>query len=189
MDRFALNSYIERLIDAKGHDEEARQVLAEFGSRLSTSKVSVEGVIKHSGDKFSGQTPQHGQIQIEDDKEQTKEFSAGGQQERVGYFKLAREKYQKERRISITHFWKADLETMSEVELPQQWVLATDQEGVPLWFGERGMKHITTLRMTKFVGLAISREMFRESWGPSPETDHKGRLVFALTVRIGGGDD
>lgn len=183
VDRITLNRQIESLIDAKGHDEEARIAIAAFARDLSSSAVSIEGTFRRPGGTVKGQTPGHGLIEIREDRDRTAEFARGVHQERVGYYKLERARMRKEYWITITHFWKADIGTESEEELAEQWLLATDRGGSPVWFGRRGILHIRTLRLFKSLEFEIAREMFEESWGASIGSLHKGSLRLSI---IGG---
>jgi hypothetical protein len=179
MDRLLLNGYIERLIDTKGHDAEAREAVAEFArSMKGSSPFQVRGVMQKPGGSFTGQTPEHGPVQVDDEKPETKEFSRGLVQERAGYYKLWRQ----DQWIHISHFWKAEMETQSEAEMAQQWVLALNKDGQAQWFGERGLKHLYTLRLTRLFAIEFSREMFEEQWGTSIDRQHKGTLVVAVSV-------
>lgn len=179
MDKFELNTLIERLIDSNGHDAEARAAVLDFALKMKgSSNLQIRGIVQKPGSGFSGQTPQHGQVSVDDDRPETKEFSSGAVQERIGYYKIWRQKDW----IHISHFWKAETETMSETETSQQWVLALDKKSRPEWFGERGIKHLYTLRMTKLLQIVFSREMFEERWGPTVRAQHKGALVVAVSI-------
>lgn len=179
MDRIELNGHIERLIDSNGHDAGARDAILSFALGMKgSSPFQFRGIYQKPGGKVSGQTPQHGQVEVEDERPETKEFSSGAVLERVGYYKIWRQKDW----IQISHFWKAELETASEVEMARQWVLALDKRNQPAWFGERGIKHLYTLRLTRLLSINFSREMFEERWGPSPSKQHKGALVLAVTI-------
>lgn len=179
MDRLELNACIERLIDSNGHDAEARQAVLAFARDMKgSSNLQIRGVVQSPGDGVSGQTPEHGQVQVDDDRPQTREFSAGSVLERVGYYKIWRHKDW----IHIAHFWKSDTATMSEVEMAKQWVLAVGKHGEAVWFGERGVEHLYSLRLTRLLRIQFSREMFEERWGPDVDSRHKGALVVAVTV-------
>lgn len=183
MDRLRLNSQIERLIESKGHDEASRNAVAEFALTIRTpSPVEIETLYRGSGGAMSGQTPEHGQVQIGEDKPDAHEFSRGVVRERVGYYKLARYQLRRKHWVVISHFWKADETTQSETELAQEWVLALDGDNRPLWFGERGFKHLWALKLTKYLQLQISRELYPETWGPTPGAVHKGALHFDVTI-------
>ena len=146
MDRIALNGYIEKLIETKGHDEESREAVVEFARGMKgSSPFQFRGVMQKPGGSFTGQTPEHGSVQVDDDKPETREFSRGVVQERAGHYKVWRQKEW----IHISHFWKAEIATQSESEMAQQWVLALDKDGHAEWFGERGLKHLYTLRHIK----------------------------------------
>lgn len=180
MDRIELNGYIERLIDSNGCDAEARQAVLEFASRIKGSaSFQLRGILQKPGGSITGQTPQHGEVKIEDSPETT-EFSHGSVLERVGYYKLWRHKNW----IHISHFWKADDGTLSETEMAQQWVLALDRKNQAEWFGERGLQHLFTLRLTKLLVIEFHREMFEERWGPSVSRRHKGALAIGVNINI-----
>jgi hypothetical protein len=68
------------------------------------------------------------------------------------------------------------------MEMAKQWVLALDKRDQAIWFGERGIKHLYTLRLTRLLNISFSREMIEERWGPSPKKHHKGALVLAVTI-------
>lgn len=179
MDRILLNGYIERLIDSQGHDEEARDAIAGFAREIrGSSPIQLRGIMQKPGGSFSGQTPEHGSVKVEDDKPETKEFSRGIVQERAGYHKIWRQ----DRWIHISHFWKSEVETYSEAEMAQQWVLALDRQGRPEWFGERGIRHLFTFRLTRLLAIDFSREVYEERWGTSIDKQHKGTLVVAVSV-------
>ena len=179
MDRIELNGHIERLIESNGHDAEARAAIVEFALGMKASaSFQFRGLYQKPGGTVSGQTPQHGSVEIKDDHPETKEFTTGSVQERVGYYKIWRQKNW----IHISHFWKADVETQSEVEDAQQWVLALDANDAPEWFGERGLKHLYTLTMTRVLRINFSQEMFEERWGETVNRRHKGGLVVAVSV-------
>ena len=176
--RIELNGMIERLIDSNGHDAEARDTIVEFAMQMKgSSAFQFKGLYQKPGGTISGQT-EHGQMEIKDDKPETKEFSSGSVQERVGYFKLWRQKEW----IHISHFWKSEIETASENEITQQWVLALDKNNAAEWFGERGIKPLFSLKLTKFLTIEFSREMFEERWGPSINRQHKGAIAIAVTI-------
>jgi hypothetical protein len=180
MDRIELNGYIERLIDSNGQDAEARKAVVDFALGMQgSSPIQLRGILQKPGGSFTGQTPEHGNIKVDDDKTETKEFSHGSVLERVGYYKIWRQKDW----IHISHFWKSEAETMSETEQSQQWVLALNKANEPEWFGERGIKHLYTLRLTKLLTIDFSREMFEERWGPSLKKQHKGALAIAVSIQ------
>ena len=179
MDRIELNGQIERLIDSDGHDEEARRAIVDFGLSIQgSSSFQFKGLYQKPGGTVSGQTPQHGQVEVKDEHPETREFSSGSVLERVGYYKIWRQREW----IHIAHFWKSEIETSSETEMARQWVLALDHSNQPEWFGERGVKHLFTLRLTKILRIEFSREMFEERWGPTVKRQHKGAIAIAVTI-------
>lgn len=185
VDRIALNVFIERLIDSGGQDEEARHAVAQFGRKLpNTKSVQMEGTMTRPGSKFSGQTPQHGTVQVQDKDQETKEFSMGVERERIGYYKVWRQQMKDDNWIVISYFWKADEGTESDTELPQEWALALDQAEQPLWFGERGMKSLFAFNITRFVSIQVDREIFVESWGPEVGAGHKGAIAIRAYVNM-----
>lgn len=184
MDKLELNSLIERLIDSKGHDREAREAVAEFGRSIRSPKpIQIEGRYQKPGGTVSGQT-EHGLVSMEDDRQQVKEFARGVAQERVGYYKVSRQDLKRKwDRILIDHFWKSDVPTQSETEIAQQWAIELDNDDQPLWFGERGIQHVRTFRCTSRLSLEVNREVFQESW-PGTEAQHKGMLDFSFTIEL-----
>jgi hypothetical protein len=180
MDRLELNAYIERLIDSRGEDEEARTVLAEFAAGLkSGSPLQVLGVIVKPGSTVSGQTPEHGTVKVEDDKAERREFEKGVVQERVGFYKLTRQK----NLLVISHFWKSDPGTQSETEPAPEWSLALDRWGNPDWFGERAIKPIFRIPFGPLV-IDVTRNVYVESWGAWPGRQHNGALMVAVSLSV-----
>lgn len=185
MDKLTINGYIERLIDSQGHDEEARMAVAEFGLTVpGASLIQMLGELRRKGGKFSGYTPEHGQVGIDDDKERTTEFSRGAPRARIGHYKISRIRTRREHWIIIDHFWKADLSTMSEAEPSQQWALALDEGSRPLYFAERAFASIWRGGLGIF-SLDLKREIYVESWGPEPGARHKGGILAAAFIGRG----
>ena len=181
-----MNSLIERLVDSLGHDAEARDAVVAFGLWMKESaSFEVQGKIITPGGKISGQTPQHGNIEIKDDREKTKDFSHGVTRERIGYYKLWKQKLRKRTWIFISDFWKADEGTQSETEMARQWALLLEPDGRPAWFGERGIKEI--MRIPLGVGtICFRREMYRATWGASSGQEHKGGLRMEFVIGLLG---
>jgi hypothetical protein len=180
VDRLELNAQIERLIESRGHDEEARAALAAFGARLKPgSPVQMLGAIVKPGSTVSGQTPEHGTVKVEDEKAERKEFERGVIQERVGFYKLTRQK----NLLVIAHFWKSDLGTQSETELAPEWALALDRAGHPDWFGERAVKPVFRLPLGPLV-VEVTRNVYVESWGLWPGKHHNGALMVAVSLSV-----
>lgn len=102
-DKLILNRHIERLIEADGHDNEARTAVAAYAAELVSSPLQIESMLRRPGGKIGGQT-EHGLVEIEDQTERTTEFACGVREERVGYYKLSRHKKGKEFWIEISHF-------------------------------------------------------------------------------------
>ena len=180
VDRLELNAQIERLIDSRGHDEEARAALAAFGAGLKPgSPVQMLGAIIKPGSTVSGQTPEHGTVKVEDEKPERKEFEKGVIQERVGFYKLTRQK----NLLVISHFWKADVGTQSETELAPEWALALDRWGSPEWFGERAVKPLLRIPLGS-LAIDVTRNVYVESWGTGPGRHHNGALMVAVSLSV-----
>ncbi len=87
-------------------------------------------------------TPEHGNVEIDNDDKQTKAMQMGaGTVERVGFFKITRttvNKYfrRKQLRVIVRHFWKAEEETASETEHPEAWCPACTSKMEPIWFAQ-----------------------------------------------------
>lgn len=176
-DRLALNAHIERLTDSRGQDEEARRVLAQFAGTLKPSaSFQVEAKVREDGGSVTGQTPDHGSVQVSDDHLETKAYSHGVERERIGYFTLAREK----NRLVIAHFWKSMPGTESETEPAQAWALALNPQGEPMWFGERGRRALWSLKLTRSLRLEVSRYWYREDWGPNIGREHPDAILMNL---------
>ena len=178
-EKFELNAYIERLIDSKGHDAEARAAVAEFGRAIKQgSPLSFSAAVTKTGDTVLGETPDQGTVLAEDDRPETKEYSKGEVVERIGYYKIWRLK----RWVCMSHFWKSSLGTESESELAQEWALALDKSGTPEWFGDRARKHLFALRITRHLIIQVSRNIFVESWGRDEGKRHPGGFIVEVTV-------
>jgi len=177
VDRIQLNAAIQQLIDSKGFLPEAREAVYEFGASLPIqSRVSGSVQMETQGDSQTGYTQEQGNVQIDDDKEQTRKIEFGAERARIGSYKLWREKTRRGRfRITIGHFWKLDEGTESMTELPQVWCLGCDQNG-PIWFGERA-----TLTVWDHFGLCLQRQLFVESWGVSIGKHHRAGWVVGLS--------
>jgi hypothetical protein len=180
VDRLELNAHIERLIESRGGDAQARAALEEFACTLKrASPVALEGMISRPGGTVSGQTPEHGSVQVDDDRARTTEFSKGVVRERVGYYKLTR---QTKDLLIISHFWKADEGTQSETELAPEWAMGLDADGKAAWFGERARKPVFRLPFTRHLVIDVSRDVYVETWGPALESQHKGGYFVAVIV-------
>jgi hypothetical protein len=178
--KLELNAHIERLIDSKGHDAEARQSVADFGRGIrGGSPISFNAAITKPGDTFLGQT-EHGTVLAGDDRPETKEYSKGEIVERIGYYKVSRLR----RWICLSHFWKADQGTESQTEMAQEWALALDKSGTPEWFGERARYRMFGLRWTRALDIIVSRNVFVESWGPVEGKKHHGGYLVEVVVNV-----
>jgi hypothetical protein len=181
--KLELNAYIERLIDSKGHDEEAREAVSDFGRGIPQgSPVSFNAAVTKPGDTVLGQTPEQGTVLAGDDRPETKEYSRGEVVERIGYYKVWRMR----RWICLSHFWKSTLGTESEAELAQEWALALDKSGTPEWFGERARKLLFSFHLTRALVVNVSRNIFVESWGLEQGKRHAGGLLVEITVDASG---
>ncbi len=178
MDRLQLNAAIQDLIDSKGCASDARQAVYAFGLTLAEiSRVSGSVEMQSSGDSMSGFTQEQGNVQIDDDKEQTKKVEFGAERTRIGSYKLWREKSKRGKfRIVIGHFWKLDQGTESMEELPQVWCLECDLDGA-IWFGERA-----TRTVFEHFGLRLQQHLFVESWGRNVGTHHRAGMAVYLTL-------
>jgi hypothetical protein len=176
LDRIQLNAAIQQLIESNGSLLEARQAVYEVGASLPIqSRVSGSMQMESPGDSMTGFTQEHGNVKIDDDKEQIRKVEFGTERVRIGSYKLWREKVRKGQfRIAIAHFWKLDEGTESMEEKPQIWCLACDQDG-PIWFGERA-----TLTVWDHFGLCLQRQLFVESWGANVGKHHHAGWVLML---------
>jgi hypothetical protein len=181
--KLELNACIEKLVDSKGHDPEARNVVAEFGRSIRQgSPMSFSAAVTKSGDSVLGHTPEHGTILAGDDRPETKEYSRGEIVERVGYYKVWRQR----RWICMSHFWKSTPGTESETELAQEWALAVDKKGTPEWFGERARQRMFSFRLTRMLVVVVSRNVFVETWGSADGKQHHGGFLVEVTVDVSG---
>jgi len=178
--KLELNALIERLIDSKGHDPDARQAVAEFGRGIRQgSPINFNASITKPGDTVLGQT-EHGTVLAGDDRPETKEYSKGQIVERVGYYKVSRLR----RWITLSHFWKSSQGTESETEMSQEWALALDKQGQPEWFGERGRVREFGFRLTRALEVVVSRNVFVESWGKAEGRRHHGGYLVEVNVNV-----
>ncbi len=177
-DRIHLNAAIQQLIESKGFLEEARQAVYEFGVSLAAvSRVSGSVEMQSLGDGTTGFTQEQGNVQIDDEKEQTTKIEFGAERARVGAYKIWREKTKRGKfRIVIGHFWKLDEGTESMDETPQAWCLECVRNG-PVWFGERA-----TRTVFEHVGLCLKQHLFIESWGVHVGTHHRAGFAIYLSL-------
>jgi hypothetical protein len=176
-ERLELNALIERLIDSKGADSEAREALAGYARTLRTgSGFQFEGMIQRPGGTVAGQTPQHGSVEVRDDA-RTTEISKGMPIERVGFYKLSRVR----NRLRIEHHWKSGPGTESQTELPQEWALELDRAGAPVWFGERAQQILFSIGPPT-AHLQVSRMLLVESWGANVGKRHHGGFAVLIAV-------
>lgn len=182
-EKLELNSFIERLIDSKGHDSEARSAVSQFGRAIRQgSPVSFNAAVTKPGDTVLGHTPDHGSVLAGDDRPETKEYSRGEIVERVGYYKIWRMR----KWICMSHFWKSTLGTESESELAQEWALAIDKSGAPQWFGERARKSLFSFHISRALVVQVSRNVYVESWGGHDGKQHPGGVIVEVTVDPSG---
>jgi hypothetical protein len=182
MDRFALNTMLERLLDSEGHDPEARDALAAFATQLKcSSRWRFYSFLSTPGNKISGQTDL-GTIEVENDRPVERRMSLGAHEERIGHYKLLRQGSE----LEITHFWKSESGSVSETELAQAWRLCMDKADRPIWFGEKAVKHLFTLPLGgRFARLIVNRELFLKLWSTEgPEIRPGG---WAIQVEVSGG--
>lgn len=100
----------------------------------------------HLGDLAvaSDATPENSTVKVELDSEHRREWSFGLNSKQVGRCKLSRKTTKslfrevKEKRILITHFWKADAGTESDTEEAEAWCLSCNSKTEPVWFGQIG---------------------------------------------------
>jgi hypothetical protein len=175
-DRIQLNAAIEQLVESKGFSLEARQAVYEFGASLPVApRVSGSLQMERPGDSTTGYTQEHGNVQIDDDKEKITKLEFGAERARVGSYKIWRETRRRgEFRIAMAHFWKLDEGTESMEEKAQVWCLACDEKG-PIWFGERA-----TQTVLDHFGFCLRRQQFVESWGGSVGKLHHAGWMIGL---------
>jgi hypothetical protein len=180
--RLELNALIERLIESAGEDQEARSAIVAVAVSLRPMKrMGLRATVDHRSDRTSGATPEHGNVEIATDQTEQKSVQFGqGTCERIGFYKLSRIAakrfflFQKEERILIHHYWKADRGTESDFEKPEAWCLGCTSTMEPVWFGR--------FRYTAFsLGwLFLTITEIQELWGPKPETLHSYGVEVAL---------
>jgi hypothetical protein len=176
-DRLQLNAAIDRLIDTEGGDEKARHIVFEWGLRLqSVRRVRGAMQLETPGDSFTGFTAEQGDVSVSDGKDQVRTVEFGGEQTRVGAYKLWREKGRYGWKIFIAHFWKLDESTQSETEEAPVWCLACSDSG-PLWFGHRGKRPLF-----RILALMVARYYMVETWGPFLGKEHPAGLSIQLTL-------
>ena len=128
--KFELNAAIERLIESRGRDAGARDILASYATKIkSDGGASLDISTRSHGGGFFGATPESGEVKIDLDSEHKRQWSFGENADRVGYYKVSRKTTRslfrrvKEERIIVSHFWKAALSTGSDTEEPEAWCL------------------------------------------------------------------
>lgn len=183
VDKLMLNAAIERLIAREDDDCSAMRTVIAYGSKLSRGNhASFEGSLdlKSSGDAVSGHTAEQGNVTIEDkDKEVHKECAFGIRKERIGHFKIWKER---EGLIMFHHFWKSDIATQVEKEdMPEVYHLGYDEKTFePEYFG---YEHARTIFLCWFL-LWIRFKWFGLKLIYGKEQGISGKIGISLTSKF-----
>lgn len=121
-DRMAINAAINGLL-TDPNDVEAANAVIQFASRLPKTKLisgeSVSG--SRNSNTTTAHTPEHGNVTIKTNSDEEERASSFGYtKERVGYYKVWREK---ETEINFQYFWKSDTSTEGISTPPPIYVL------------------------------------------------------------------
>lgn len=169
VERMMVNAAIEKLIARSDEDGQAARIVVEYGSKLKKSgKVKIEYLsnTKSSGDEISGYSPGQGEITIKDkEREEQKEWAYGVHKDRVGYFRLWKEK---EGLLQFHHFWKSSITTKSiDDEGPDEYRLGYNPTSLePKYLGILRKRVVLTLWLG--ITLEISRYYLEQVYGKVP---------------------
>lgn len=168
--RMAVNAAIEKLIARADDDGEAARVVVDYGSKLKKSgpvQIEYASSTKSSGDEVSGYPPGQGEITIKDkEREEQKEWALGVHKDRVGYFRLWKER---EGQLQFHHFWKSSITTKPiDGEGPEEYHLGYDPASLePKYLGIRRKRIVVTLWLG--ISLEISRFYLEQIYGKVPQ--------------------
>ena len=158
--KMEVNAAIEQLVATPQHDawrEWATTILAYTKDLRLQGRVYgqiVQSSTPH--DSYTGHTSEIGNVHVTNEgKPGLKITEFGGRREQVGYYKIARFKHF----LSLQHFWKADLETSSEVDTPARYLLPFNADNQPMDFGIEGKRALFSISLGH-VQLTISRIFF-----------------------------
>lgn len=85
-----------------------------------------------SGGGFTGVSPGHGNVKVDDGEPVSTTRSIGGEPERIGQFRIWRDKGN---RIKFAHYWGFDLATQSEDNPPIEYVIDYADDETLVRFG------------------------------------------------------
>lgn len=166
--RMAVNAAIEKLIGRMDDDGQAAQVVVAYGSQLKKSnslQMEYTRTNKSSGDKVSGYSPGLGEVTIHDAKrEEHREWSSGVHKDRVGYYRLWKEK---DGLLVLHHFWKSSIATQVTDDDPEVYHLGYNPVSLePLYFGVQRERIVC--RVWLGCTLEISRLCLEQIYGHVP---------------------
>jgi len=143
MDRMLVNAAIERLINKNASGEDA-MVVIKFCENFPVKKGLAIQYTSDSTDQsnVTGAT-EHGDIKIESSEKKHTEFDFGIKKERVGYYKVWKEK---KNVLAIQYYWKSDTSTESESGPPPEYRLAYNKDLSPRFFAQIVFKPWATFR-------------------------------------------
>lgn len=167
-ERMLINAAIERIVSRSDDMHEAARIIVQFGSRLknaSRMRLSASVRAESTDDNISGYSPGVGEINAKDEKskEETHHLELGCNKERVGHYRMWRER---DTRICLQHFWKSELSTMSmDDEEPDEYVLGYDEETLtPQYVGIRRSRTLSI----PWIGMSISTFYLDPIFGDMP---------------------
>lgn len=166
----SVNAAIEQLLADTDNWEEPAQEIIDNCNHISRDLPLVfwrSSHIKSDGDVITGQASGQGNVTIRDKpKDEYKEFVFGRSYERVGYFKVWKER---NGNLGIRHWWKSDFETKSPDDHgPPEYCLGFDEKTLrPKYFCV-----VRELLIFRFLGLNFSREYLEPIYG-TPEKKYR----------------
>lgn len=182
--RMEVGAAIEALLE--GHyEKEYAKTLIRFGHSLPVrSRFFMELLWRKSGDDGTtdviGHTNEYGDVSFEvKNEERSGEVSFGVHKERVGYYKIWRERKDL---LEFHHFWKSDLATVGEPSSePTHYRLCWDPATLePVYFGEIASRVVWSFGWFSLIRWFVKILAF------SREEEKLLRYVLGITIRAGG---
>jgi hypothetical protein len=156
INRLAVNAAIEKLLAGTDKWEEHARIIIRNCHLLRPRGYIVLGVgpttVETDEEIVTGHCPEGSDISIHDTpRKETREWEFGISRERIGYFKVWRER---DSEIGIQHWWKASMGTRSpEDPGPLEYFLGYDKTNLePMYFGAEHEEPVFT-----FVGMEFYR--------------------------------
>jgi hypothetical protein len=163
IDRMQVNAAIEQLLAGTDQWEERAQVIVNNCKHIPPKSLLVidySSTTKSDGESITGHAPGQGNVTIHDKPtDEHKEFVFGKPHERIGYFKVWKERRGE---LGIKHWWKADLGTKSLDDVgPPEHYLGFDKDT----FRPKYFCVVRERLIFSIPGLRLSREYLEPIYG------------------------